>query len=235
MKQFVLFLASLVLFTQVQAQKSKKKKKEATVEVEAPRLKNNIDSFSYAVGISIAGFYKAQEVDSIDINSVLLALQDSKIDSVKFTEDEANSILINYINGIKAEKFKAYKEKGLAFLEQNKSNPNIRVTPSGLQYEIIRAGNGEIPTKDDRVKVHYIGTLVDGKEFDNSFKRGQPIDFRVTGVIKGWTEALLMMPVGSKWKVYIPSELGYGDQQAGPDILPGSVLIFEIDLLEIVK
>ena len=234
----LLFIALLSLnISQAQKKSNKKNKKQATeqIVVEAPSLKNNVDSFSYAVGISIAGFYKAQGVDSINTEAVLMALNDVKKDSSKLNEDEANAALVKFINDIKAAKFKENKDKGLAFLEANKSNPKIKVTESGLQYEVITEGQGPKPTTADKVKVHYIGTLVDGKEFDNSHKRGQPLDLRVTGVIKGWTEALLMMPQGSKWKIYIPSELGYGEQQAGPDILPGSALVFEIELLEIIK
>ncbi|WP_126970739.1 FKBP-type peptidyl-prolyl cis-trans isomerase [Gynurincola endophyticus] len=236
MKNFVLLIVGLCMFTVSQAQKksgSKKNKKTQTVEI--PQLKNRVDSFSYAVGISIAGFYKAQGVDSIDINSVVMALNDTKATATKLTEEEANAALMGYINDMKAEKSKANKQKGTDFLEKNKANPNVKVTESGLQYEVIVAGTGEKPTISDKVKVHYIGTLVDGKEFDNSHKRGQPLDLRVNGVIKGWTEALLMMPKGSKWKIYIPSELGYGDQQAGQDILPGSALVFEIELIDIVR
>lgn len=236
MKHILIVVLALLAVNSTQAQKKSSKKKKNQVEViEAPRLKNNVDSFSYAVGISIAGFYKAQGVDSINIESVIMALQDIKGDTTKLNEDEANAALLKFINDIKAEKHKANIESGKAFLEANKANPNVKVTPSGLQYEVIVEGKGAIPTTNDKVLVHYIGTLIDGVEFDNSHKRGQPLELRVTGVIKGWTEALLMMPVGSKWKIYIPSELGYGDRQAGQHILPGSALVFEIELIDIVK
>lgn len=127
------------------------------------------------------------------------------------------------------------KVTGSVFLEENKEKEGVVTLPSGLQYKIIKAGKGAIPALTDRVKVHYRGTLIDGTEFDSSYKNDKPASFSVTGVIAGWTEALTMMPVGSKWMLYIPQELAYGDQQKGQFITPFSTLIFEIELLEIEK
>src|SRR5215210_957517 len=120
-------------------------------------------------------------------------------------------------------------------LEKNKKRPGVIELPDGLQYEILKAGTGEKPKATDTVKAHYAGTLVDGKEFDNSYKRGEPLTIPVGGVIQGWVEALQLMPVGSKWKLFIPSDLGYGDRGAGGAIPGGATLIFEIELLDIVK
>ncbi|MDR2628080.1 MAG: FKBP-type peptidyl-prolyl cis-trans isomerase, partial [Dysgonamonadaceae bacterium] len=131
-----------------------------------------------------------------------------------------------------AEKAKAASEK---FLEENKKKDGVKVTPSGLQYKVIKEGTGEKPDSTSTVKVHYVGTLADGTEFDSSVKRGEPTTFRVDQVIKGWTEGLLLMPVGSKYTLYVPSELGYGDRGAGGKIKGNSALIFEVELLEIVK
>ena len=131
-------------------------------------------------------------------------------------------------------KTNAEKAAGAKFLEENKKKPGVITLPSGLQYEIITKGTGAIPKATDTVKANYVGTLTDGKEFDNSYKRNEALTIPVSGVIRGWTEALEMMPVGSKWKLYIPSDLGYGDRGAGP-IPPGSTLIFEIELLDIVN
>jgi FKBP-type peptidyl-prolyl cis-trans isomerase FklB len=125
------------------------------------------------------------------------------------------------------------KATGAAFLAANKSKPGVVALPSGLQYKIITTGTGAKPTAEDKVVCNYRGTLIDGKEFDSSYKRGQPATFPVTGVIKGWTEALQLMPVGSKWELYVPSDLAYGDRGAGPDITPGSTLVFEVELLKI--
>lgn len=133
-----------------------------------------------------------------------------------------------------ANKTSATKQEGTAFLEKNKNRPGVITLPDGLQYEIITKGTGPIPSAQDTVSANYLGTLLDGKEFDNSYKRGQPITIPVTGVIRGWTEALQLMPVGSKWKLFVPSDLAYGDRGAGGAIPGGAALIFEIELLNIV-
>ncbi|MGB0931993.1 MAG: FKBP-type peptidyl-prolyl cis-trans isomerase, partial [Chitinophagales bacterium] len=119
------------------------------------------------------------------------------------------------------------------FLTKNKERSEIKVTDSGLQYEVMTEGTGAIPSAEDKVKVHYHGTLMDGKVFDSSVDRGEPAEFPVGGVIKGWVEALQLMPTGSKWKLYIPSDLAYGERGAGGDIGPHETLIFEVELLEI--
>jgi len=123
---------------------------------------------------------------------------------------------------------------GTAFLEANKAKEGVKVLPSGLQYKVVKEGTGNTPTADDKVKTHYRGTLIDGTEFDSSYKRNQPAEFGVTKVIKGWTEALQLMKVGGKWELYIPANLAYG-QRGRPSIPANSTLIFEIELLEIVK
>ena len=120
-------------------------------------------------------------------------------------------------------------------MEENKTKEGVITTESGLQYKVIKAGNGEIPTKESSVKVNYKGTLIDGTEFDSSYKRNAPATFRADQVIKGWTEALTMMPVGSKWELYIPQEMAYGSRETGGLIKPFSTLIFEVELLEIEK
>jgi FKBP-type peptidyl-prolyl cis-trans isomerase FklB len=135
----------------------------------------------------------------------------------------------------KEKEFAFNKVAGYAFLEENRTQEGIEVLPSGLQYKIIKIGKGAIPTLTDRVKVHYRGMLIDGTEFDSSYKNDEPASFAVTNVITGWTEALLMMPVGSKWMLYIPQELAYGAQQKGQLITPFSALIFEVELIEIEK
>ena len=125
------------------------------------------------------------------------------------------------------------KKEGAAFLAANKAKEGVVTTPSGLQYKIVKQGTGSKPTANDTVVCNYRGTLINGKEFDSSYKRGQPASFPVSGVIRGWTEALQLMPVGSKWELYVPSELAYGDRGAGADIGPGATLIFEVELLSI--
>jgi FKBP-type peptidyl-prolyl cis-trans isomerase FklB len=127
------------------------------------------------------------------------------------------------------------KEEGKKFLAENKKRAGVIELPSGLQYEIINSGTGEKPKATDTVKAHYAGSLINGQEFDNSYKRGEPLQIPVGGVIQGWVEALQLMPVGSKWKLFIPSDLGYGDRGAGGSIPGGAALIFDIELIEIVN
>jgi FKBP-type peptidyl-prolyl cis-trans isomerase FklB len=212
------------------------KKKPATTAVTQPvTLKNSLDSFSYAVGLSLANFYKEQGVQNINNALVLKALNDVKSGKQLLTEQQINACIMDYMQISKSEKASPNKKAGQAFLEQNKTKPGVITTASGLQYSIITEGTGARPTGDEQVKVHYHGTLLDGTIFDSSVQRGEPITLGIRNVIPGWTEALQLMPVGSKWKLFIPSDLAYGDNQAGPSIGPGSTLIFEVELLEIVK
>ena len=153
--------------------------------------------------------------------------------------EDARTYVETHTEAIKAKALEAkYGENraaGIKFLEENKTKEGVITTESGLQYKVIKAGNGEIPTKESSVKVNYKGTLIDGTEFDSSYKRNAPATFRADQVIKGWTEALTMMPVGSKWELYIPQELAYGSRETGGLIKPFSTLIFEVELLEIEK
>ncbi|MGN0309223.1 MAG: FKBP-type peptidyl-prolyl cis-trans isomerase [Bacteroides sp.] len=155
------------------------------------------------------------------------------------TQEEAQQYMNTQMDAIKAKaiavKYADNKAACEKFLEENKKKEGVVTLPSGLQYKVITAGKGEIPADTSRVKVNYRGTLIDGTEFDSSYKRKEPSTFRANQVIKGWTEALTMMPVGSKWELYIPSELAYGTRETGGDIKPYSALIFEVELLEIVK
>ena len=153
--------------------------------------------------------------------------------------EDARTFVETHTEAIKAkaleEKYGENKAAGIKFLEENKTKEGVVTTESGLQYKVIKAGKGEIPTSTSTVKVNYKGTLIDGTEFDSSYKRNAPASFRADQVIKGWTEALTMMPVGSKWELYIPQELAYGSRETGGQIKPFSTLIFEVELLEIEK
>jgi FKBP-type peptidyl-prolyl cis-trans isomerase FklB len=151
----------------------------------------------------------------------------------QMTMDQANQLMGRIAEAKTKAVAAGEKERGQQFLEKNKTRPGITVTASGLQYEILKKGDGPIPKKTDTVIAHYAGSLVNGKEFDNSYKRGEPLTIPVAGVIPGWTEALQLMPVGSKWKLYIPSSIGYGDYGAGQDIPGGATLVFEVELLGI--
>jgi FKBP-type peptidyl-prolyl cis-trans isomerase FklB len=202
----------------------------------APVLKTPQDSLSYAIGLSVANFYKQMNITNINSALVTRAINDvNKKNKPLMDDQQANTCMSNYIQKTKAEKSSGNKKIGLDFLAANKKKPGVVTLPSGLQYSIIKEGAGPKPALTDQVKVHYHGTLIDGKVFDSSVERGEPIELSVNGVIPGWTEALQLMPVGSKWKLFIPSNLAYGDQQAGPMIAPGSTLIFDVELLDIVK
>ena len=225
------------LTTLAQTAKPPVHKTDATkTMVNAPTLKTTQDSLSYAIGLSVANFYKQQNITNINTALVTRAINDvNHQGKLLLDEQQANSCIVNFMQKSKAEKASGNKKLGLEFLAANKNKPGVVTLPSGLQYSIIKAGTGPKPAITDQVRVHYHGTTIDGKVFDSSVDRGQPIELSVNGVIPGWTEALQLMPVGSKWKLFIPSTLAYGDQQAGPMIAPGSTLVFDVELLDIIK
>lgn len=197
-------------------------------------MKSAIDSFSYAIGLSIANFYKQQGVTGINNQLVLKALTDARNGKPVLNDEQANACIMSYMQTARSQKASGAKKAGQAYLAANKSKPGVITLPSGLQYQVLQEGTGPKPTANDQVKCHYVGSFIDGREFESSYKNGQPATFPVGGVIRGWTEALQLMSVGSKWKLFIPSDMGYGDMDNGP-IAGGSTLIFEVELLEIVK
>jgi len=201
----------------------------------APVMKNALDSFSYALGCSMAGFYKEQGIENINTALVVRALNDTRAGKALLDEGEINNTIISYMQAAKSQKAAPMKKAGQAFLDSNRTKPGVVSLPSGLQYKIVKEGSGPKPAPGDRVSVHYHGMLTSGKVFDSSVERGEPVTLGVSEVIPGWTEALQLMPVGSTWQLYIPSDLGYGDAGAGPDIPPGATLVFDVELLEIVK
>ena len=169
----------------------------------------------------LAGFIAAVK------NGAVVSVEDARL----YVETHTEAIKAKALEA----KYGENKEAGIKFLEENKTKEGVITTESGLQYKVIKAGKGEIPTKESSVKVNYKGTLIDGTEFDSSYKRNAPATFRADQVIAGWTEALTMMPVGSKWELYIPYNLAYGSRETGGEIKPFSTLIFEVELLEIEK
>ena len=208
---------------------------DTTPVVKTVMLNNINDSASYAVGVSVANFYKQQGIKTLNTELVSKAINDIMSGGDVLMDDAAaNSCMNNYMTLIQTEKSKPRMDSGTAFLEQNKTKSGIITTASGLQYEIITAGTGIKPTAQDSVTCNYMGTLLDGTEFDNSYKRGEPITFNLGGVIRGWTEGLQLMSEGAKYKFYVPYALGYGAHDYGP-IPGGSVLIFEVDLLKVIK
>ena len=216
-----------------------------TGSVKGQKLKTRVDSLSYAFGIVN---YNALAADSLNLEPMLVAkaMVDGKDGKAVMTDEEARTFIMAFINerekvrsARKAEEnkvnFKEYIDQNEKFLAENKSKSGVTTTESGLQYEVVKMGTGAKPTTESMVKVHYTGTLIDGTEFDSSVKRNQPAEFPVSGVIAGWTEALQLMPVGSKFKLYIPQNLAYGENGAGDIIKPYSTLIFDVELLEILK
>jgi len=188
---------------------------------------------SYALGLNIGKQLKQNDAE-IDIDTYLRGLKDGMAGKATMTDEDIRATLTAWQQGMRTKGLDKKKKEGEAFLAANKAKEGITTTPSGLQYKILTKGTGKLPTTNDTVGCHYRGTLLDGTEFDSSYKRGEPASFPVTGVIKGWTEALLMMPVGSKWQLFIPSDLAYGDR-GNPRIPGGSMLQFDIELLEIKK
>lgn len=194
------------------------------------------EKFSYAVGIQLAQNILRQSIQ-VDTEAFIQAIKDVLNNTeMKLTLNEMQEILVNYqkqqqtLQMQQAEKNKAAGDK---FLATNKTKDGVVELPSGLQYKVITKGDGKKPSIDDNVLVHYRGTSLDGKEFDSSYKRGEPTTLGLKNVIKGWQEALMMMAVGSKWQIYVPSTLAYGQQAAGPDIQANSTLIFDIELIAI--
>ncbi|MBP6385103.1 MAG: FKBP-type peptidyl-prolyl cis-trans isomerase [Pseudarcicella sp.] len=200
------------------------------------------DSLSYSFGVLIAQNFKTQGVDLS--SKVMSAAFDDVLNgkALKMTDANANEFVQKYMSKLQEQKmaeqakqFEPIKIAGERFLEENKKKPNIVTLPSGLQYEIIKAGEGPKPVATNTVKTHYHGTLIDGTVFDSSVDRGEPATFPVNGVIQGWVEALQLMPVGSKWKLYIPQNLAYGSRGGSELIKPYTALIFDIELLSIEK
>ncbi len=236
MKKSILIISVFtVAFSNAQTKKTTATKKAVTTKTVSASPKGSIDSFSYALGINIASNLKTQGIEQINFSSLQKAMNDVFTkQKLLLTEDQTKMAIQNKLAAFMNNKLAATKEEGRKFLAENKKRKGVIELPGGLQYEIIKQGNGPIPKATDTVRAHYAGTLITGQEFDNSYKRGEPIQIPVTGVIQGWVQALQMMPVGSKWKLYIPSNLGYGDQGAGGAIPGGAVLIFDIELLDIV-
>lgn len=200
-------------------------------------LKNNKDSAGYALGIRILQNLQAQGLDAVNVAMLQKAMNDVlQKKPLLLKEDVLDRCIGTFANEVNEAKLEKSKKASKDFLAANGKRQGVVTLPSGLQYEILKDNpGGAKPTASDQVKCHYHGTLIDGTIFDSSVDRGEPIVFSVGGVIRGWQEALQLMTVGSKWKLYVPSDLAYGDQQAGPKIGPGSTLIFEVELLSIEK
>lgn len=205
------------------------------------KMESSVDSVSYAIGVLVGANNNKQLENapgSKDMNLEVMAAAFRAAtlkEETKISEEDANAIIQKYFMAAADREAQENLEAGNKFLEENKTREGVTTTESGLQYEVLTAAEGPKPVDGDRVRVHYHGTTIDGNVFDSSVDRGEPTVFGVNQVIPGWTEALKLMPVGSKWKVFIPAELAYGKRGAGADIGPNSALVFEVELLEIVK
>ena len=243
-------LSCLAIFSTFAQTKPKAKvipptKLKATIsltKVPVKEFSNQMDSVSYAVGVLVAQNFKSQNVT---LNPEMVAKGFASVvkgDKLSMSEAECQNVMNSFMMknqerqaAESAKQFFPNKEAGEKFLAENKKKDSVVTTASGLQYKIIKMGTGPKPLATDKVKTHYHGTLIDGQVFDSSVQRGEPISFPVSGVIPGWVEALQLMPVGSKWKLYIPQELAYGIRGGGQTIKPYSALIFEVELIEIEK
>jgi FKBP-type peptidyl-prolyl cis-trans isomerase FklB len=213
---------------------------QATTD-KAEIFKTEMEKVSYIIGTQIAGNLKKAEID-VNLESLMQGLKDAlEGTKLEISQAEMTKIYTAWQQKMRAKQAAKQAEEatknlaaGTAYLEANKAKEGVKVLPSGLQYKVITEGTGNTPTADDKVKTHYRGTLIDGTEFDSSYKRNQPAEFPVKGVIKGWTEALQLMKEGGKWELYIPATLAYGER-GRPSIPANSTLIFEIELIERVK
>ena len=195
-----------------------------------------MDKVSYALGLSIGNNFQNSGIKKLQVEDFVKGLEDvlgEKQPAISY--EEAKQVINDYFMKLQQERLEINKQAGAEFLEINRHKAGVVELPSGLQYEILKQGTGAKPSASDKVKCHYHGTLIDGTVFDSSVQRGEPATFGVSQVIPGWVEALQLMPVGSKWRLFIPSNLAYGEHGAGDVIEPNSTLIFDVELLDIVK
>lgn len=200
----------------------------------ATQAQNNstkMDSASYAIGMLIAGSLQSQGITEVNAAKLAEGVADAMAGKSKMASEQAQQLFQSYSAACASKKFAGAKEEGAKFLAENKKKPSVTTTASGLQYEVIKMGTGAKPGATDKVATHYHGTLLDGKVFDSSVERKEAIEFPVNGVIAGWTEALQLMPIGSKFRLYIPYNLAYGERGAGGSIGPFAALIFDVELL----
>lgn len=238
MKKRYYLMAALLLSGSVaanaQSKKNKKNKKAAT-EVEQPVTLNRLDSASYSFGFKIAQGLKHDGVTSLNYKLLTEAMESVfRGDSVtRLTDEQASKAIGVFLEETSKAKHASAIAENDKFFAENKAKAGVFTTESGLQYEILTQGNGAKPKAEDEVTVHYKGTLLNGKQFDSSYDRGEPISLTLNRVIPGWTEGVQLMPVGSKYRFYIPYKLGYGENGAGQEIPPYSTLVFDIELLKI--
>jgi FKBP-type peptidyl-prolyl cis-trans isomerase FklB len=208
--------------------------KSAQKPIAKPTFKSTLDSASYSFGITMATNMKKDGLNALNYDLFVKGLQDAFNEKpFALTTQASQAAINNLFASLSKKKFGPAIAEGAAFLENNKKQPGVQVTASGIQYQVITKGTGVMPKATDTVLVHYKGTLLNGKQFDSSYDRNEPISFPLNGVIAGWTEGVQLMPAGSKYKFFIPYNLAYGERGAGQDIPPYSTLIFEIELLKV--
>jgi FKBP-type peptidyl-prolyl cis-trans isomerase FklB len=240
MNKFLVFVLSILLVGLGACQKTSTG--PANKPLKSEDLNSQKKKVSYAIGLDIGQNFKARAID-IDTDILVQGFRDAQgTGKPLLTPDEIQKVMNQFqqdMMKVEQEKRMAQgqgnKAKEEAFLKENAKKPGVKVTASGLQYKVIKEGSGPLPKESDTVKVHYRGTLLDGTEFDSSYKRNQPAVFQLKGVIKGWTEALQLMKVGSKYQIFLPSNLAYGERGAGQVIGPNATLIFDVELLGIEK
>jgi FKBP-type peptidyl-prolyl cis-trans isomerase FklB len=199
------------------------------------KLASGMDSLSYAIGLNVGSNLKAQGVENFSYEAMNEGMRDAVAAAKKPLLDEqtASMTIQQKLQEYASKKINVQKEEGKKFLAENKNQPGITELPNGIQYKIIKQGNGIKPALEDTIKVHYKGTTIDGKVFDDSYSRGEPIEFPLGNLVEGWKQTLPLMPVGSKWQIFLPSDYGYGDRGAGANIPGGATLIFELELLDV--
>lgn len=198
-------------------------------------FETQVEKFSYAIGLSMASNLLQSQIKTVELEALFEAITDvMEGKQPKIAPHEANQVIEEYFSNMQANRGAVNSREGNAFLAKNKQEEGVVELESGLQYKVLTEGEGPKPRTTDKVRCHYHGTLIDGTVFDSSVQRNQPAEFPVNGVIKGWIEALQLMPLGSKWRLFIPSDLAYGDQGAGGAIGPKATLIFDVELLEII-
>jgi FKBP-type peptidyl-prolyl cis-trans isomerase len=212
----------------------------AVYAADAPALQGEKEKLGYSIGMDIGATLRRQSVE-VDVDSLTKGLKDSYTGGkTLLSEEESRETIVAYQKQVKEKQAEAMKElgernkmEGEKFLAENGKKEGVKTLPSGLQYKVITPGTGKSPKLTDTVTTHYRGTLIDGKEFDSSYKRGEPATFPVSGVIAGWTEALQLMKEGAKWQIFLPPNLAYGERGAGRDIGPNATLVFEVELISV--
>lgn len=199
------------------------------------KLSSGMDSLSYAIGLNVGSNLKSQGVENFSYEAMNKGMVDAmtKAEKPLLDEQTASMTIQQKLQEYASKKINVQKEEGKKFLADNKTKAGITELPNGIQYKIIKQGSGVKPAVEDTIKVHYKGTTIDGNVFDDSYSRGEPIEFPLGNLIEGWKQTLVLMPVGSKWQIFLPSDYGYGDRGAGANIPGGATLIFELELLDV--